>query len=49
MVKKNINLCCVEAYDAPAVRVIDIQNEGVLCESGVGIEDWEKDDEILDF
>lgn len=49
MVKKNINLCCKETYYAPAVRVIDIQNEGVLCESGVGIEDWEKDDEVLDF
>ena len=29
--------------------ILDVQVEGVLCESGVTIEDWENDDELLDF
>lgn len=39
-----------DAYQAPAVTVIDIQNEGVLCQSGagLGVGDWE-DDGSLDF
>lgn len=39
----------METYETPAVRVVDIQSEGVLCGSGVGIQDWEKDEEVLDF
>ena len=39
-----------KAYEATAVTVIDIQSEGVLCQSGagLGVGDWE-DDGSLDF
>lgn len=39
-----------ESYETPAVKVIDIQSEGVLCQSGagLGVGDWE-DDGSLDF
>lgn len=48
MNKKNFNT--VESYETPAVNVIDIQVEGVLCASGdFGINDWEDDEEGLDF
>lgn len=37
-------------YESPAVRILDILNEGVLCQSGdFGIVDWENDGESLDF
>lgn len=38
------------AYVAPEVTVVDIQSEGVLCQSGagLGVGDWE-DDGSLDF
>ncbi len=37
-------------YESPAVNVLDVMSEGVLCASnGVDIKDWETDDEILDF
>ena len=39
----------LEEYSAPAIRVVDIQSEGVLCSSGVDINDWERDEHILDF
>lgn len=38
-----------QAYAAPMIRVVDIQNEGLLCSSGVDINDWERDEDILDF
>ena len=38
-----------EAYVAPVIRVVDIQNEGILCSSGVDINDWERDEDILDL
>ena len=39
-----------ETYQAPEVTVIDIQSEGVLCQSGagLGVGDWENDGS-LDF
>ena len=39
-----------DSYETPAVTVIDIQSEGVLCQSGagLGVGDWE-DDGSLDF
>lgn len=38
------------SYESPAVRVLDIMSEGVLCASGeFSIGDWENDDESLDF
>ena len=40
---------CTEGYVAPAMDIVDVLVEGVLCESGVTIEDWENDDELLDF
>lgn len=38
-----------ETYSSPEVKVVDIVSEGVLCASGLGINDWERDDEALDF
>lgn len=38
-----------EAYMTPMIRVVDIQSEGVLCSSGVDINDWERDEDVLDF
>ncbi len=36
-------------YESPAVNVLDVMSEGVLCASGLGIQDWETDDETLEF
>ncbi len=36
-------------YVTPAIMLIDIVSEGVLCSSGVDINDWENDGEGLDF
>ncbi len=47
--KINILTNCKETYVSPAVDVVDVQVEGVLCESGISIEKWENDDELLDF
>lgn len=48
MIKKTFN--AAESYQTPAVNVIDIQVEGVLCASGdYDINDWEDDGEGLDF
>lgn len=40
---------CGQIYVSPSVNILDIQAEGVLCESGISINDWENDDELLDF
>ncbi len=37
------------SYVSPSAKVIDIISEGVLCASGVDINDWEQDKDILDF
>lgn len=35
-------------YVSPSLEVLDLTNEGVLCESGAfGIKDWETDDDGL--
>lgn len=48
MNKKNFNT--VESYETPAVHVLDIQAEGVLCASGnFSINDWVEDEDGLDF
>ena len=40
----------VESYETPAVNVIDLQVEGVLCASGdFDINAWEEDEDGLDF
>lgn len=49
MVKVLANFSRQESYSAPEVKVVDIVSEGVLCASGLGINDWERDDEALDF
>lgn len=51
MVKVIANLSRQESYSAPEVKVVDIVHEGILCASGegIGINDWERDDESLDF
>ena len=47
MIKKTFG--AVESYETPAVNVIDLQVEGVLCASGdFEINDWGEDEE-LDF
>ena len=38
-----------QSYETPSVNSLDVQVEGVLCESGISINDWENDDELLDF
>lgn len=41
-----------QPYQTPAVKTLDIQSEGVLCESGAGtfgIKDWEEDFDSLSF
>lgn len=49
MKQTNINSGSL-TYESPAVNVLDVMSEGVLCASnGVDIKDWETDDEILDF
>lgn len=45
----NSKLLNPEAYSTPEVKVVDIVSEGLLCASGLGINDWERDDEALDF
>ena len=40
---------CGQIYVFPSVNILDVQVEGVLCESGISINDWENDDELLDF
>ena len=49
MVKVLANFSHPETYSSPEVKVVDIVSEGVLCASGLGINDWERDDEALDF
>lgn len=35
-------------YVSPALEVLDLKNEGVLCESGAfGIKNWEDDNDDL--
>ena len=37
-------------YEAPSLKTLDIQSEGVLCASGAfTINDWENDGESLEF
>ena len=37
-------------YEAPSLKTLDIQSEGVLCSSGaLTIKDWENDEESLTF
>ena len=47
---KKINSRGGQPYEAPLVKSLDIQSEGLLCGSGdLTIKDWERDDEALDF
>lgn len=40
----------VSSYETPTVTTLEVLSEGVLCGSGnFGINDWENDDESLDF
>lgn len=47
--KNNIHIRKESAYETPSASIIDIQAEGVLCGSGIDIDNWKHDDEILDF
>jgi hypothetical protein len=39
-----------QPYEAPSVTPLDILSEGLLCQSGeFTLEDWENDNESLDF
>ena len=52
MINKIETLFSVEKpYATPAVIVLDIQNESVLCSStgGLTINDWERDDNQINF
>ena len=51
MIRKNENqITGGVPYSAPAVTVVDVHNEGLLCASStLGIKDWETDEESLDF
>jgi len=49
MIKVSANLSYPETYSSPEVKIVDVVSEGVLCSSGVGINDWERDDDVLDF
>lgn len=49
MKSKNLYSAKEQRYEAPSVNILDIKVEGVLCESGISINDWENDDELLDF
>ena len=49
MNKTNFNLTTA-GYESPAVNVLDVMSEGVLCASGdFGIADWENDGDSLEF
>lgn len=40
----------VQTYETPSVTTLEVLSEGVLCGSGnFGINDWENDDDSLDF
>ena len=40
----------VSSYVAPSVKALEVLSEGVLCGSGnFSINDWENDDDSLDF
>jgi hypothetical protein len=50
IMKQTNIILCGSSYESPAVRLLDIMSEGVLCASGeFSIGDWENDDESLDF
>ena len=40
----------VSSYETPTVTTLEVLSEGVLCGSGnFSINDWENDDDSLDF
>ena len=40
----------VTGYESPVVKGVDIQAEGVLCNSlGGNFDDWEKGDDLFDW
>ena len=51
MIRKNENqITGGVPYSAPAVTVVDVHNEGLLCQScGFTIKDWENDGDSLEF
>ena len=50
MKQKNFNFIGEEhVYVAPSLSILDVHSEGVLCQSGLTIDDWTEDDELLDF
>lgn len=39
-----------QTYETPSVTTLEVLSEGVLCASGnFSINDWENDDDSLDF
>ncbi len=49
MSQKSFNKKDELQYEVPSVKILDIVSEGVLCSSGLGINDWEYDGEDLNF
>ena len=35
-------------YVSPSTNIITLSNEGVLCGSGLSIEDWSYDEDVLE-
>jgi hypothetical protein len=50
MIFNNKTIQAVSSYETPTVTTLEVLSEGVLCASGnFGINDWENDDDSLDF
>ena len=50
MIFNNKTIQAVSSYETPTVTTLEVLSEGVLCGSGnFGINDWENDDDSLDF
>lgn len=50
MIFNNKTMQAVSTYETPTVTTLEVLSEGVLCASGdFSINDWENDDDSLDF
>ena len=50
MIFNNKTIQAVSSYETPTVTTLEVLSAGVLCGSGnFGINDWENDDDSLDF
>lgn len=50
MTKNNKTMQNVSSYETPSVTTLEVLSEGVLCGSGAfGINDWDEDEDVLNF